>query len=882
MRSRAASLAVTCMLSLAPATLFAQQPRDSVTLAANPQYRASGFKRFFLGGNWRELWTTPLRVPVLDLETFAGGLTPVERGGGNQSITLHMEDAEGREWIFRSIDKFPEQGLPDAFNGAPAGAMVKDQISAQHPAAHFVLPRLLDAIDVLHVDPEIYVLPDHPSLGEFRETFAGMLGELEIIPNEGPDDTPGFAGSRKIKGTEEFFNDLEDSPAYRLEEREYLRARLVDMIVGDADRTADNWRWARYGEEGDWVYRPLPRDRDWAFMDAEALIMALVRATYPKLTTYGPRPSLHALTYGTHLLDRRLLTRLTRDDFAAAADAVQGALTDGVIDAAARDVPPEYVPLNAGEIASVMKARRDLLDDLAADFYRWLASEVDVRATDEDDLALIEVRGDGSVRVRLSPAEEAAIVDDGDDGQLGDVFYDRVFLPSETGEVRVYLHGGEDRAIVTGSDAEAIRVRVIGGGGDDALEDRTGVARFYDHRGDNEIDATGGTVVSTTEWEDMDPPEGLRLGHDWVPDWGGDSGLGPTFDYSEGAGVIVGLSHARTGYGFRHHPYEWTAEVSALYATTSSDFGVRGEMDYRFENSRMGIGVSAEAIQFHAFRFYGLGNDTPELEDAQTLVMQDRFTVFPALSWTLGPLPFRPGEGGEEEEEEEEGRERPFGEVGRSRPFAGRLTVGPHVMWTSPRVPEASPLSEVEPEPFGQAGGLAILEVAKTDRPAAPRKGFRARASASAYPGIWTAPDAFGDVAAELAAYLPLLGGTHVALRGGGERVWGDFPAFESAFVGGRGTLRGYRWNRFAGDASAYGTAELRVPLGTLELFFKGELGVFGLADAGRVWVDGESAGGWNTGYGGGLWFATLGKAISAAWVQGERGRAYVWLGLPF
>lgn len=623
-------------------------------------------------------------------------------------------------------------------------------------------------------------------------------------------------------------------------------------------------------------------------MNAEALLMKPVRGFYPKLTTYGPEPSLHALLYGAHVLDRRLLTRLTRRDFEEQAAAVQAALTDEVIERALVDLPKQYIPVTASELASIMKARRDRLGRLALEFYRVLATDVDVRGTDEDDLAWIELRSDGAVLVRISPLEEGRVVDGvvveengGDDPSPDDPYYERLFVPGETGEVRVYLHGGDDRALVTGSGGGPIRVRVIGGGGDDLLEDETGAARFYDHRGENTFERARGTRVSTTPWRYLDPPEGLRSGHDWVPDWGGDSGVGPALAYSEGAGVIVGAGWARTRYGFRHNPYEWKAGIAGQYATRSGGLGVKGEAEYRFENSRMAVGIEAAASEFEAFRFYGFGNDSPELSDHQTLVLQDRIAIFPAINWYLGPLPFRPGSD-EEADQEEEDQDRPLGMVDRPRPLEGRLTVGPHLMWTSPRVPTGNPLVEAPPEAFGQAGGRAELVLARRDRPAAPRAGFDLRASASAYPGLWSAESAFGDVAGEARGYLPLLGSSHLALRLGAERVWGDFPAFEAAFVGGRGTLRGYRWNRFAGDASAYGSAELRVPLGTVQLFVNGELGAFGIADAGRVWVDGASMGDWHTGLGGGLWFATLGQAVSVAYVHGERGRTYVWAGLPF
>ena len=47
--------------------------RDSVALPAGKRYEAGSFTRFFLGNTYRDLWTTPVRAPVLDLEHYAGG-----------------------------------------------------------------------------------------------------------------------------------------------------------------------------------------------------------------------------------------------------------------------------------------------------------------------------------------------------------------------------------------------------------------------------------------------------------------------------------------------------------------------------------------------------------------------------------------------------------------------------------------------------------------------------------------------------------------------------------------------------------------------------------------------------------------------------------------
>lgn len=112
--------------------------------------------------------------------------------------------------------------------------------------------------------------------------------------------------------------------------------------------------------------------------------------------------------------------------------------------------------------------------------------------------------------------------------------------------------------------------------------------------------------------------------------------------------------------------------------------------------------------------------------------------------------------------------------------------------------------------------------------------------------------------------------------------MWGAFPVHESAQIGGRSTLRGHEWNRFAGDAAAYGNAELRLPLGRVALLTRGELGLILMADAGRVWVEGDSPTGWHGATGAGLSFQTLGKAVSVVYARGEVRRLYGYLGLPY
>ncbi len=68
---------------------------ESVTVVPGARYRAGWLHRLFLGNHYRNLWTTPVRVEVLDLDTFAGGLKATRRGGGRAN---EVAAVRGRGW----------------------------------------------------------------------------------------------------------------------------------------------------------------------------------------------------------------------------------------------------------------------------------------------------------------------------------------------------------------------------------------------------------------------------------------------------------------------------------------------------------------------------------------------------------------------------------------------------------------------------------------------------------------------------------------------------------------------------------------------------------------------------------------------------------------
>jgi hypothetical protein len=95
-----------------------------------------------------------------------------------------------------------------------------------------------------------------------------------------------------------------------------------------------------------------------------------------------------------------------------------------------------------------------------------------------------------------------------------------------------------------------------------------------------------------------------------------------------------------------------------------------------------------------------------------------------------------------------------------------------------------------------------------------------------------------------------------LVVRGGAGKVFGEFPFFDAIFLGSGGPLRYMDPQRYAGDAGVYATSELRIPVTRFNFLMPIRMGVLGVTEGGRVYVDGESPGGWHSQYGAGIWFS--------------------------
>src|SRR5512133_1319855 len=417
---------------------------ESVTVVPGKQYAKGSVYRWFFGDAYRDLWTTPIRVPVLDIRTYAGGLHPTKEGGGNQTKSLRFETADGQEYVFR-LSKKTVNTAPKQVRGTPLAGIIEDEVSQQHPAGAVMSAPIVAATGILHPTPKLMVMAGDSSLGKFHDDFAGRLGMLEEYPNVPKEEGVGFGGASKIIDSEDLLKLLNTDASEHVDAPAFLTARLTDFLINDNDRHGGNWKWARFkGEKDQW--EPIARDRDHAFGSIDGVVLTLAHLAMPVLVKFDDTPNVPGLTQPRGF-DARLLAGLEKPVWDSVARALQARITDSVIDAAVHTMPREFQS-TAPRLAAILKARRAAIPKSADEFYRLLAERVPIHGADH---AVITRRNDGFVDVRLASA--------------GKQYFSRRFNPSETVELLVYLHGGNDTAVVVGDAPRSILVRVIGGNG---------------------------------------------------------------------------------------------------------------------------------------------------------------------------------------------------------------------------------------------------------------------------------------------------------------------------------------------------------------------------------------------------------------------------------
>ncbi|MFD3003045.1 BamA/TamA family outer membrane protein [Pontibacter toksunensis] len=830
---------------------------DSITLAIAPDYeKVNKAHMLLLGNNYRNLWATPVSMRVLWLSQEKGGMTITQKGGGQQTKSLRLKDAAGKEWVLRTVQKDPGLALPESLRETVAKAIVQDQISASHPFGALVVPPLAEALGVPHANPEVVFLPDDPALGEYRSEFANqvyLFEERELLDVKDSDNT------------ETVLEKLEEDSDNRVNQRLVLRARLLDMILGDWDRHEDQWRWVETKDKIGDYYLPIPRDRDQIFFTNEGIIPKIGSRKWimPKFQGFDENiRDIRGFNFNARYFDRRFLLNLGENDWREEIAFVQQTLTDDLIRQAVQRMPDKIYALSGEDIYRKIVSRRDNLEQQALKYYHFLAEEVDIPGTDKRELFEVQYEENGRVKVSLHKLNK--------ESTRGRVLYQRTFNPEVTKELRLYGRDDKDVFSVIGSHTSPIKVRMIGGGEADLFsvpnEFNNNKKLYIYDRADKDNSFPRKSLVKLKTSRDS-------LVNDYNHKAFKYNVLMPlvTAGYNLDDGVLLGAGFLYIKHGFRKEPFAARHRLLVGHALATNAFFARYEGIFSefLGNDDLSIKLDARAPN-NTSNFFGIGNETQFVDEGNQPMRyyRTRYDFINAqvkLHRTLG--------------ENWKANAGIAGQFYSNNPSdnSGRFIIS---------YDEQNPGEEIFSTKI-YAGLVGELELDTRDDTWFTTKGVFWNTDVTVSQQLNGQEDAYSQIASDFILYISPGSSSNFTIinRIGAGTTVGAPAFFQQLYLGGNRNLRGYRNFRFAGESMAYHNLDLRLKLFDFNSYlFPGSVGLIGFNDVGRVWAEGESSNEWHNGYGGGFYLIP-GKSILIQGLLGfskESTLPYISVGFNF
>jgi len=811
---------------------------STVTTYPNGEkYQASKFKRVFFGDNYREEWVIPVEVPVFDFQNEQGSLEIVKKGGGGQTKSLRLENKDEQQWVLRSIEKDPSKVIPEVVKMQLAVDVAQDQMSAYLPWAALSVPRLADAAGVYHANPQIVYLTKDPRLGPYKDDVWEGLYLYEERPNGNRKDVESFGRSKNIIGTPDMFDELLDDHDNQMDQEHFLKCRLFDVYIGDWDRHEDQWRWAGFKDGDKELYRAIPRDRDQTFFLNEGFFPWISSRKFALRITQGFKyeiKDMEGLVSQGKWLDRRFLNELDKEDWIKAAQKMQASLSDEVLTAAVYDMPQQIAEVKGATTISKLQARRDQLPAFAEEHYSIISKKVDIVGSNKDEQFQVKRLNNNETEVKVWTLSSK--------GNKKDKIYDRVFKHDETREIRLYGLKGKDEFDVEGKVDKGMKVRIIGGPGKDDIKDKSHVSGLskktiiYDTRKKNDIEFGKEARNRTSDLPEKNTYTYNAFNYNKLIPLA-------LIGYNVDEGVVVGAGFMYTTFGFQKSPSASHHSFGARYATLTNAF------EFKYDGFFNSV-IRRTDLQLHltyrdpmyAENYFGLGNETEKQSDDKLYhhVRIGKIEVHPELSRTINIHTLAAGIFYQKYQVEE-----------TPDRYISDANLDPEVF---------------ETQDYAGINLRYLLD--SRDSKTLPTRGMYWNTEASFNYDLDLESKTFNQIASDLGLFLSFRkpNRTVLAFRVGGNINIGDYQFFQASSLGGKTNLRGFRANRFSGDANLYQNTEFRFKLFNFSNYIsKGEFGILAFNDVGRVWLEGEDSKRWHHGYGGGIWVSPFSVAVLTA-----------------
>jgi hypothetical protein len=808
---------------------------DSSTGKAHSGFdRVSKLHRVFFGENYRKEWSSDTKLPVIRLSSFRGGLRPIKQGGGNQTRSLRLEDRDGNEWVIRSVEKYPEAILPPALKKTFIKDIVTDAMSAQHPYAALIVPPIANAVAVPHTEPVIGIIAPDSVLGPWSKTFSGTICLLE-------EREPGGKSDNFFTMLDRLNADNDNS----FDSTTFLKARILDVFIGDWDRHRDQWRF-RPEKFGKGIrYTGIPRDRDQVFYTNQGVFPYLESRPYVQPFFEGFNPKIRnvgTFLFTSTILNIRFLNQFSYEEWMKVTNEFVAAVTDSVLETAIQRLPFSAYALRHSDLLSILKSRRADLPRAMSAYYYFLNKSVYIQTTDKNELV--------EIRDTLKDAMQVDIFKLSKGDQIRQVLFSKTFFPAYTKEIRFFIGNGDDSIFIDNRNTP-IKLRFSGRDGNKRfhLEGSNKKVLVFEKEGNSKFsgdDSRFKKHLSNDSANTAIVPGNLFNVFTPLIDAG----------YNPDDGVLLGFVGRftrgvdYTTTAFSTKKYSSFQQFGFLHSFSTRAFSAKynAEWTHAMGSADLLIHASVYAPN-NTQNFFGTGNQTAFIKSGDYKeYYRSRFSLYklsPSLRWG--------------------NKKGDYIRVGPSLEyytFDSADNVGRYIETNGAvQTYDSNTLSKSKLH-----GGLVFeYNHNRKDKQLLPGYGYEINIRMQGYAGLNAYAKSYAQLFTNFVYYKSIDRNEMLVLadRIGGGATIGNAAFYQSLFLGGQGNLLGYRQYRFAGQFMAYNNLEARVRLAQFANYIlPGQLGLIALYDVGRVWQKQDESNQWHNGVGGGIYFAPAQLAL--------------------
>lgn len=809
-----------------------------VTVSAGPQYKKSSYYQSLWGHNYREEWTTPVKLPVIWLDTLRGGLISYKLGGSNQSKSLQLKTKGNKEYALRSVDKSLDKVIPKIFHGTFLAAVVNDEVSMSNPYGALGVPALAQAVGVNHTNPVYYYLPEQPALDSLNKKYAKKVYLLEQRPKGNWSEADNLGNFSEFLDTDEIFPKILGNNDHSVNQQSFVRARLLDFLIGDFDRHADQWKWGATKVGDKTVYEPVPTDRDQAYSTRDGFLLNLVvRVSGMKYFQEFDHTIDDVRAYATinRMIDRIFSNKLVRSDWETIAANMQQQLTDNAIETAVKNMPPEIFAIRGNTLIAKLKSRRSHLVEYATDYYRLLSEQPEVVGTKQDEYFEINNLANNETAVNIYKL-------DANRQKTGSPFYSRIFKERATDEIRIYGIGGNDIYRITGKMNNEINTRIIGGSDRDSIIDEStangnkrnyiydNAANYFKKGRNTKMRLSEDSAVHVYNYQSFFPDK---------------KGLVPHLGYNDWDRIFVGVRYQFLNKKWRKLPFASRQSIDVDYSLLQQAFSTTYTGLFPQLFGKWDLNAKANYDMERWINFFGLGNETAFITTDRNFY---RLRTEEAMV-NLGVSRF----------------------IGKSNINMSGFYQRVKVLQDTSRFITKSGMAFTpnifEPDNF--AGAQIRYNFADVKDSVLPQKGITFSLMAKHTQNLKANEKSFQRFSGNLQFFIPLIPKISLAIKTGASTITGGTPLFyQYPSIGESYDLRSFRRERFSGKSTFYNNTELRYIKKVRSYIFNGKAGLMAFMDNGRVWLPGENSNKMHTSYGGGILLAPF-NLVSVAITYG-------------